>query len=112
MPTERGPALDAIEENWFSARDNFDNDLAAADPNSARIAAVKENKKAAELAYLKALKLGFTGAGMAAALKALQDANAAVKKSREKGEAIDKLLAKATAATGKATDLVKKASGG
>lgn len=102
----------AIEENWFSVRDNYEADLHKAGPSREQRNLVKANREAAEAAYLKAKRLGLAGAGMADALAALKSANAAVKKSREKGEAIDKLLAKATAATGKATDLVKKAGGG
>lgn len=102
----------AIEENWFSVRDNYEADLHKAGPSREQRNLVKANREAAEAAYLKAKRLGLAGAGMADALAALKAANAAVKDSREKGEAIDKLLAKATAATGKATYLVKKAGGG
>ncbi len=112
MPPANNPTFDAIEETWFTARDNYRADLKAANPDPARIAAVKENKKAAELAYLEAVRLGLAGAGMADALAALKAANAAVKDSRENGESIGRLLVKAKDATEKATKLVAKAGGG
>ncbi len=111
MPKDE--AFEAIEENWFSVMKNYYNDMAASQSRE-QAKAVEANYHAAEMAYLDALEKGLAGgaAKADAALAALKIANAAVKKSREKGEAIDKLLAKATAATGKATDLVKKAGGG
>jgi hypothetical protein len=66
------------------------------------------------MAYLEALEKGLNGAGGGADadLAALKKANAAVKASREKGEAIGKLLVKAKDATDKAAKLVAKAGGG
>jgi hypothetical protein len=111
MPTQNNENIAAVTANWTSVKKNYKTDLAAAEDDEQRTA-ITENRRAAELAYLDAVRKGLSGSGMAEALAALKEANAAVKKSREKGEAIGKLLAKATTATEKATELVAKAGGG
>ncbi len=113
MPTPAEERFQAVAENWFATMNGYYSDMAATKTvDDAK--AVEANYRAAEIAYLAALEKGLKGDGdeVDAALDALKKANAAVKKSREKGEAIGKLLAKATAATEKATDLVAKAGGG
>lgn len=110
MPLDAETNFKAVAENWFSVMNNYYADMAAT-KTAEQAKAVEDNYRAAEKAYLDAVAAGLAGAGMSGALKALQDANAAVKASREKGEAIGKLLVKAKDATEKATKLVEKAGG-
>ncbi|MBL0932020.1 MAG: hypothetical protein IBJ15_18150 [Alphaproteobacteria bacterium] len=110
MPTDAETNFKAVAENWFSVMNNYYADMAATQ-TAEQAKAVEDNYRAAEKAYLDAVAAGLAGAGMSGALKALQDANAAVKESREKAESIEMLLGKAKTATEKATNLVTKASG-
>lgn len=113
MPTPAEERFQAVAENWFATMNAYYADMAATKTvDDAK--AVEANYRAAERAYLEGLEKGLKGSGddVDATLAALKKANAAVKKSRENGEAIGKLLAKATDATEKATKLVAKAGGG
>ncbi len=111
MPTQSNENIAAVTANWISVKKNYKTDLAAAEDDDQR-SAITENRRAAELAYLDAVRKGLSGSGMAEALAALKAANAAVKDSRENGESIGRLLVKAKDATEKATKLVAKAGGG
>ncbi len=112
MPTTAEERFQAVAENWFATMNGYYADMAATKTvDDAK--AVEANYRAAEMAYLEALEKGLKGGGgdVDTALAALKKANAAVKKSRENGEAIGKLLVKAKDATEKATKLVERAAG-
>lgn len=100
-----------IEQTWFDARDNYEDDRAKATTSGEKKGVDQNHNKAFE-AYAEALDVALnkTATAVETAYQSLVDANKAVQKARAEREWFPALLNKLTAATTASRGLLAKAT--